>query len=276
MGGDFRVGRIFDRAMSIYTRNFLTFSLVTLVASAAPLLVPYYAGSWSSLPVQDRGTVVTILTTITSVVLGLLSQSILVYGAFQVLRGRSVNLLESMKVGLRRFFPILGLIIFVALAFFMLFTGMMLAAGYAGAGLSRLSPGALLFIPPTVIILVGFLLLFIATLMLIARWFVVIPVCMVERFGPWRSLKRSAGLTQGRRWKISGIILVLFVCYGIIAKVIAITTVAVGGKTVELIASLLWSTVWSAFFAILVVVTYYELRSAKDGADIEQIAGVFD
>ncbi len=240
------------------------------------MLVTIYAGSWSSVPAQDRGAIVTILTTITSVVLGLLSQSILVYGAFQVLRGRPVDLLESIKVGLRRFFPVLGLIIFVALAIFLFVTGMMLVAGYAGMGLSQLPPRVLFFVPPTMIILIGFLLLLIATLMLIARWFVIVPVCMVERFGPWRSLKRSAKLTQGRRWKISGIILVLFVCYGIVAKVIAITTIAVGGKMVELVTSLLWSTIWSEFFAILVVVTYYELRLANDGTDVEQIASVFD
>ena len=44
----------------------------------------------------------------------------------------------------------------------------------------------------------------------------------------------------------------------------------------EFVVSLLWYAIFSAFFAILVVVTYYELRLAKDGADIEQIATVFD
>jgi hypothetical protein len=51
---------------------------------------------------------------------------------------------------------------------------------------------------------------------------------------------------------------------------------AIGGTVLAVIATLLWNGVWGAFFAIFVVVTYYELRVAKEGIDIEQIASVFD
>jgi hypothetical protein len=99
---------------------------------------------------------------------------------------------------------------------------------------------------------------------------------MVERLGPWRSLTRSARLTQGHRWRLVGIILLVFVPALIIDGVINVTVTAVGRNTAQLAVSLIWYAILSAFFAILVVVTYYELRSAKDGADIEQIATVFD
>ena len=275
IGSDFRVGRIFDRAVSTYARNFLPFFLVTLAASAAPQLVTIYAGSWSGFPVQDRDAIVALLTAITTVVLGLLSQSVLVYGAFQVLRGKPVNLFESVKVGLRRFFPILGLIVFVALAIFLLFTGMALIVAYATAGLGRY-PSLFLFVSPMIFVTVVFLSMVIVGLMLVARWFVVVPICMVERLGPWRSLTRSARLTKGHRGKLVGIMLLAFVPALIIAKIIDLTVISVGGKMMEVIASVVWYAIWSAFFGILVVVTYYELRSATDGADIEQIAGVFD
>ena len=94
MGSDFRVGRILDRTISTYRRNFLQFSLVTLAASAVPVLVATYGGNWSGLPIQTRDTTVIFVTAITAVVLALFSQSIIVHGAFQVLRSRPVNLLR--------------------------------------------------------------------------------------------------------------------------------------------------------------------------------------
>jgi hypothetical protein len=43
-----------------------------------------------------------------------------------------------------------------------------------------------------------------------------------------------------------------------------------------LIGGAILNGVWGAFNAIAVVVTYHDLRVAKEGANIEQIAAVFD
>jgi len=39
---------------------------------------------------------------------------------------------------------------------------------------------------------------------------------------------------------------------------------------------LLWGALWTAYYSIAVVMTYHDLRVAKEGIDIEQIAAVFD
>jgi hypothetical protein len=49
-----------------------------------------------------------------------------------------------------------------------------------------------------------------------------------------------------------------------------------GSATLTLIGDLLWNGIWGAFYAIAAVVTYHDLRVAKEGTDIEQIAAVFD
>ena len=38
--GEFRVGHVFSRAWSVFSQNFLTFILVTGIASLPPLLIP--------------------------------------------------------------------------------------------------------------------------------------------------------------------------------------------------------------------------------------------
>jgi hypothetical protein len=42
------------------------------------------------------------------------------------------------------------------------------------------------------------------------------------------------------------------------------------------IVNLVWGAIWSAFLAILIVVTYHDLRVAKEGVDTDQIAAVFE
>jgi hypothetical protein len=42
------------------------------------------------------------------------------------------------------------------------------------------------------------------------------------------------------------------------------------------VISLIWTAIWTAFFAILGVVAYHDLRVAKEGVDTEQIAAVFE
>ena len=44
----------------------------------------------------------------------------------------------------------------------------------------------------------------------------------------------------------------------------------------ENLLELIWSAVWTAFFAALVTTTYHDLRIAKEGFDVEQIPAVFD
>jgi hypothetical protein len=238
-GGDFRVGRIFDRTTAIYSRNFMPFSLVTLIASLPPLLLGASAGD--AAPMMAQSALLGLVIVLLSVAFALLSQAILVHAAFQDMRGRPVNLSESINVTLARFVPILGLAILSALG---------------------IAIGLMLFIVPGLILL--------------TMWFVGVPACMVEQLGPWESLKRSTQLTKGHRWKLFGAILVVYLAAGLVSNLITLAFTAVAGALVGLLVTLAWNTVWGAFFATFVVVTYYELRSAKEGADIEQIASVFD
>jgi hypothetical protein len=43
-----------------------------------------------------------------------------------------------------------------------------------------------------------------------------------------------------------------------------------------MVGDLVWNGIWGAFYAICVVVTYHDLRAAKEGVGIDQIAAVFD
>jgi hypothetical protein len=233
---DFSVGRVINRTASVFSRNFLPFCAVTALASL-PTLLLFKGGAGVPTP---RSAVLMLLGFALSIILNTLSQAIVLYGAFQDMRGRPVSLSESLRVGWSRFFPIIGVAISVT------FLGML-------ASIFFIFPGVMLF----------------------TMWYVATPACVVESLGPRRSMKRSSQLTKGYRWRIFGMMLAMWIPAMMVGGTISGLTLALGA-TLGLVLNLAWSAIWGAFYAILGVVAYHDLRVAKEGVDTEQIAAVFD
>ena len=155
---DFRVGRVLNRTTSVFSRNFLPFFIVTAIASAPLLVLKGFTDETN----PGLTIALALVGVLLAVVLYTLAQAVVLYGAFQDMRGRPVNLNESFKVGMERFFPIVGLAIIVSLL-----VGL--------ASILLIVPGLILF----------------------TMWFVATPVCVVERLGPNASMRRSTQLTKG-------------------------------------------------------------------------------
>src|SRR5262245_30316282 len=161
-GREFRIGPIFTRSWSIYAANFVAFTLVAIVASLPSQL----GGDFES----SVGVVRNVVVFVVSVILYFVGQAVILYGAFQAMRGRSVVIGDGVGRAFSRFFSLVGISILVGL----------------GVG-------------------IGFLLLVIPGIILALRWAVAVPACVVENKGPLQSMSRSAELTKGHRWKIFGL-----------------------------------------------------------------------
>ena len=237
--GDFRVGRVFNRTFSVLSRNFLPFCLVTAVAGMLRLLIALPSAS------TLRGGGVSagwfLVELLLGVVIYKISEAVVLYGAFEDMRGRPVHLVESLRVGLRRIFAVLGVAVLVPIL----------------AGLATF----LLIVP-------GFILL--------SMLFVAMPACVVEKLGPLKSMGRSAELTKGHRWKVFGLYILTLLAGTILGALLTGLSRFVAGPIVSLVVTLAWSAVFIAFYAIVVVVTYHDLRVAKEGVNTDQIAAVFD
>ena len=120
------------------------------------------------------------------------------------------------------------------------------------------------------------MLLIIPGLMLLTRWYLAAPACVVERLGPRDSMRRSAQLTEGHRWKVFGGIVLLVIGSTIASQTITASFTVMGGAMLGLVGTLISGAISGAVTAIFVVVAYYELRVAKEGIDIDEIAAVFD
>jgi hypothetical protein len=246
--GDFRIGKVVSRAWSVFSRNFVTFMLIIGIANLPSLLFPQPAVGTTAIPAANLGLTFFALLLLT-IVLSTVGQAMVLYGAFQDMRGRPVSLAECVKVGLSRFFPLIGLSISVSVA-------LMFAA----------------------------ILLIFPALMLGMMWLVATPVCVVEQAGPFRSMGRSRELTKGHRWKLFGLVLLTLIPAFVIGAIAGgVALLALGSTLDAAVASslgklidLVWKAAWGGFLAAAIAVTYHDLRVAKEGVTTEQIAAVFE
>jgi hypothetical protein len=107
-------------------------------------------------------------------------------------------------------------------------------------------------------------------------WFVAVAACVVERRGPFAAMGRSNQLTKGHRWRIFGLLLLLVLVNLLASFLIGLILRPLGSTIISFIVNLAWSAIWGAYCAVSVAVSYHDLRVAKEGIDIEQIASVFD
>ena len=247
---DIRIGRVMNRSFEVLSRHFLTFPLLALIPYLAIFVVvlllglavgagrtPHPAIGTPSLGVVFFGILVGFLV----VAVWVIAQAMIFYGAFQDMRGRPVLIGQSAKIGLERVVPVIGLAI---------------CLGFT-VGL-------------------GFIFFLIPGVILATMFYVALPVCVVEGQGPLASLGRSAALTKGHRSKVFGLALALSIISLIGNFVISRVLGVLGGSLIGELGTLIWISVLGAYQAITVAVLYHDLRVAKEGIDIEQMAAVFN
>jgi hypothetical protein len=233
----FRVGTVMNKTFAILSHQFGKFILLALLPMAPLLLLILGAVSSSGAPgagfaLAGAG------TGILTFVLQTVAQATSLYGAFQDMRGQPFTIGQSIRIGLARATPVIGVAILTGLA----------------AGL-----GMLLFIVPGVII--GCMLC------------VAIPACVIEKTGVTASLSRSVALTKGYRWQIFGLFLLIVV----IALVGGLVLAMIGGAgMLGQLLGFAWQVVSTAFSAVLFAVIYHDLRAAKEGIDLDTLANIFD
>lgn len=266
----FRVGDVISQSFQTTIRNIIPFGVLAIITVVIIVILYLIIGAIFGLSVASMtpgsmesgmgapaigvGFIVGILVfelLALAVYLGFMTA--ITYGTFQDLRGQPVGIGILLQSSIALVVP--------AISTFIVLIGVFLAAAVVAIILN--------FIPilGQIAVLVMFVFLYII-------FWVVIPVAVIERPGPVASLKRSIALTQGNRWKILGVFLVLFgIVVGgvIIAMIFSFISATIGGILVALLYVAL-----GIYGAVLVAVGYHRLRASKEGADIGELAKVFD
>ena len=234
----FRAGSVLGRGFTVLRGNLPAFLLLAMLPML-PTLLDYRDVLEHR---QAAGRAMELVQSLVyNIVLPTFAQAIVLYGAFQVMRGKNFLLWESARLGLSRAQSVINLALLMGIA-----------------------------------VGVGLILLVVPGLYLSAMLCVALPACVVEGRGAVDSMNRSGALTKGHRWKLVGIVLVLLLGDIIGAVAISDGIGAFAGTAVTALGLLLWNSLYVAYEAIVGVIIYHDLRVAREGIDIDRIASIFD
>lgn len=150
---------------------------------------------------------------------------------------------------------------------------------YLGPAFSAALPLIILSIISGVLMMIGFSLLIVPGLWILALFSALAPAIVIEKAG-FGGLGRSMWLTKEYRWPIVGlIVLFLLILIGInmvIGVAAALVSMLFASLVVDLILEALVSTFGAGLFSILAALIYARLREIKEGVSVDQIASVFD
>lgn len=185
---------------------------------------------------------------------------------------------DAYGIAWRRFWPALGLVLLLAVAFGLATVPIGVAVGLSGVDLRALDMQAAMSAFPTW--LVAFvsiygLLFIVAALYVSTRLFVLNPVIVNERRGTG-SIARSFALTRGAGWRIFGTVLLLLVVLLVavaaaqsVTGIVAVLVLGTGNAAAAaFLAALAGSIVTAAYSVVMVVLAtqfYLLSRAERDG-----------
>jgi hypothetical protein len=153
---------------------------------------------------------------------------------------------------------------------------------YFKTALPAIFPIIVLTFVVTILSMIGALALIIGAFWVLAVFYVMAPVAVIEQ-GGFGSLKRSAALTKEYRWPIVGLFIIVMLLSTVIQFVtgfvigsVGFLTSGFGGQFVAGVGLSMFSGLAYAFGGIVIALVYARLRAIKEGVDVDQIAAVFD
>jgi hypothetical protein len=257
----FSFSRVIERLFGVLGRNIATFALLSVLLVGLPSGILQFLQLSAAAP--PAGGVTALPLTVGLGLVGLVAswignaalQAAVIHASVSDLSGRKADFGECLATGLRFFLPLFFIGMIVGVCCFV---------------------GAIFFIAPGVIL--GLV------------WFVAAPVEVVERKGVFGALGRSLNLTRNHRVAIFGLCLIYLIAAGVLWFVLLAFTAAgsigaIGiagtenpgaGTLVRALVSLIANALFGSVSAAGLAAVYFELRQAKEGVGVEQLASVFD
>lgn len=235
---NFSIGGILARGVQVLGRNLVPFGTLSGLFMLPPFVIGLMIGSGNQSPITEPKIGMVALIALW-ILLYFLLFATLTHATIRDLRGTPGRIGESLSWGLGRLFPVIGITIVASL----------------GAGL-----GIVLFIVPG--------------LMLMTMWWVAVPAAVIERTGVLGGLRRSAELTRGYRWRVFGIVVIIYI--GQFVFDLLTSRVLASAPYFSLFANFMITLAVTAYFAVVTAVCYHDLRILKEGVNVDDIAKVFD
>jgi hypothetical protein len=249
----FGIGRVLATGFRVWIRNLLPFTLITAVIYS-PLLIWGISTVHGTMDAEQISRFSTFeqVSPLLLMFFNLFVAAALTYGVVMELQGARASVGACIATGFARFFPVLGVAVLSALCI-------------CGASVLLVIPG-----------LVVTCMLYVAT-----------PAAVIERPGVTGALGRSRDLTAGHRLAIFVLMVLLFgLVYLCKIVVVDVTLPYIKDPThardtlarlpLYMYVNLAREVLLGSLSAVMTAVTYYLLRSEKEGISAAELAAVFD
>lgn len=241
--GAISIGGVFRRSFSVLLPNLVTFVILALLLQVPLLLFNMASGGGMAADPRTAG-VSYYAALVLSMLLTYLTMGAVVYGTVAHLNGQKASLGTCLARGLAAVVPV----VLVALLI-------------------------------TVMAMAGMILLIIPGIIVYVVTVAAVPAAVVERPGIWGSVKRSAELTKGNRWRVFAVLLIFYVVLMAVAWLlgqVGLPVLRPDGSLLSIIVLFVWGGIGTAIASVFGAVLYHDLRVAKEGVSTAQLAAVFD
>jgi hypothetical protein len=117
-------------------------------------------------------------------------------------------------------------------------------------------------------IIIGLALLIVPGLILLTLWLLIVPAIMLEDRGITASFGRSRELVSGQSWSVFGVIVLTVLILLVVNIGVSILEGAVDSRWFSVLADIASQTATAPFLALAWTITYFELRSLKEGTPV--------
>lgn len=125
-------------------------------------------------------------------------------------------------------------------------------------------------------IFLGLFAFFIGALYVMARWFAITPVLVLEQRGLGQAFSRSSALSRGRKRHIINTVGLVAIIYWVLAIGVQLAALALGNVIVQTVATAVFTILVYPVVAITEALLYFDTRIKYEGLDIELMAGALE
>ena len=250
----FSAGKTMEKAWGIYVQRFPLFfsfcavgSLFRIIIIAGPLWWPEY---WSRIQ--------RIVQPVDTIAYYVFCYGCTISAVSCILSGKAADFPRTIKTCIQYFWP-------CSLAYCTYIFGEMILylAGLVLLGQSIHLVGSLVFLIPMLYIRVLFPI----------RLYVALPTYIIEKRGFVAAITRSVALTKEQRWKLLGLFIINLTLFFLLSR---LCDFLVHDAILQKCLYFAVEPLPRAYFGILMAVTFFELRAAREGPAPNTMARVFD
>jgi hypothetical protein len=263
------IGEILDASVKVYRSNFRTLTLAVLVV-IAPITVlgtlitastaenAFNYTDTSATTVEDEGTFIAgqLISSLLSGLAFAVALAACFHGVMRGYIGEGATWQESVRFGLKRLLPIIGLM----LLFLVMLLPLLFVLGILVA----------IFWPLVFLAVAGFI-------WLAVRLSLAVPAMLAEDIGPPSAIGRSFNLVGGRWWPTFGALVAMFILVGILQGLVGLLMgIAFADAENELLAAIVFTIISTLAYVVTLPIQsavftllYYDLRVRKEGYDLQ-------